>query len=448
MRRLAVLLVAAAWCPPLWAAGPGDDQAGELLTLDQALAIARQGNRQVATAKLSVGQWSDRIGSQRTQMFPHFDLSVTPSYVITPLNLTFPAGAFGSPTATGPIPAMATTIPTNAGYSTYVSASVAQPLTGIYLASIAVDQLTVGSQMAKEDLRTQQQSTVNGVRQAYYAVLQAESSLADAREQVSSWREVVAVVTKQNSVQAVQPPVMLQAKAGLAQAEYTVTVDLHTLETRKEQLNYQLGRDPSTPFRVSTVVADTAVETDLDSARDAALRQRPELEKARLNVTYNEYNVKMKWAGFIPSVNIVVKWLAPITSDVLPKNIVYTGVEFNWDVFDWGGKLHDIDQMKKGVEQAQIAESDAQAQVLLNVNATFRALQDARDYLGVADLNQAAARAQLALVQHDYAQQTALLKDLLSAQASLASASDQYRQALLNVLDAQASLEKAIGSGE
>src|SRR5215470_19844018 len=104
MRRLAVLLVAAAWCPPLWAAGPSDDQVGELLTLDQALAIAKQGNRQVATAKLSVGQWSDRIASQRTQMLPHFDLSVTPSYVITPLNLTFPAGAFGTYTGIGPIP--------------------------------------------------------------------------------------------------------------------------------------------------------------------------------------------------------------------------------------------------------------------------------------------------------------------------------------------------------
>ena len=86
--------------------------------------------------------------------------------------------------------------------------------------------------------------------------------------------------------------------------------------------------------------------------------------------------------------------------------------------------------------------------MLLNVNSTFRALQDARSYLSVAQLNQEAARAQLALTQHDYAQQTALLKDLLSAQASLASASDQYRQALLGVLDAQANFEKALGSGE
>jgi len=448
MRRLAVLLVAATLALPVWAAGPTDDQAGELLTLDQALAMAKKGNRQVETAKLSVGQWSDHIASQRTQMFPHFDLNVTPSYVITPLNLTFPAGAFGNYPATGPIPATATTIPTNAGYSTNVVATVAQPLTGIYLAALAVDQLSVGSDMAKQDLRNQQQATVNSVRQAYYAVLQAESSLSDAREQVLSWREVVAVVAKQSAVQAVQPPVVLQSKAGLAQAEYNVTVAVHNLDNRKEQLNYQLGRDPSTPFHVSPVVADTAVETDLNTARETALRQRPEVQKAKLNVAYNDYNVSLKWAAFIPTVNLVVKWLAPITSDVLPKNIVYTGVEFDWDVFDWGGKLWDIDQMKKGVEQAKIAVSDTEAQVLLNVNSTFRALQDARSYLGVAELNQEAARAQLTLTQHDYAQQTALLKDLLSAQASLASASDQYRQALLGVLDAQANFEKALGSGE
>src|SRR5262249_60229842 len=123
---------------------------------------------------------------------------------------------------------------------------------GSRVAPIPVRQVGVAPEIAKQDLRAQQQSTVNGVRRAYYAVLQAESWLADAREQVSSWREVVAVVTKQSSVHVVQPPVMLQAKAGLAQAEYAVTVDAHNLETRKEQLNYQLGRDPSTPFRVST----------------------------------------------------------------------------------------------------------------------------------------------------------------------------------------------------
>jgi hypothetical protein len=45
-------------------------------------------------------------------------------------------------------------------------------------------------------------------------------------------------------------------------------------------------------------------------------------------------------------------------------------------------------------------------------------------------------------------QQTALLKDLLTAQAGLAAASDQYRQALLNVSEAQANFDKALGAGD
>jgi hypothetical protein len=37
---------------------------------------------------------------------------------------------------------------------------------------------------------------------------------------------------------------------------------------------------------------------------------------------------------------------------------------------------------------------------------------------------------------------------LLNAQAGLAAAGDQYRQALLNVSEAQANFDKALGTGD
>ena len=44
-----------------------------------------------------------------------------------------------------------------------------------------------------------------------------------------------------------------------------------------------------------------------------------------------------------------------------------------------------------------------------------------------------------------YTQQTILLSDLLKQQASLATAEDQYRQALLGFWTARADFEKALG---
>ena len=47
-----------------------------------------------------------------------------------------------------------------------------------------------------------------------------------------------------------------------------------------------------------------------------------------------------------------------------------------------------------------------------------------------------------------FRQQTALLKDLLSAQASLAQANDQYRQSVLAFWEARSSFEQATGTGD
>ncbi len=52
------------------------------------------------------------------------------------------------------------------------------------------------------------------------------------------------------------------------------------------------------------------------------------------------------------------------------------------------------------------------------------------------------------MTANKYAQQAALLKDVLAAQASLGQANDQYRQAALAFWQARANFETAVGIGE
>lgn len=184
------------------------------------------------------------------------------------------------------------------------------------------------------------------------------------------------------------------------------------------------------------------------AVRAAALRQRPDLQKARLNIQYADYSVALKRAEYIPDVSLVYKYIAPVTSDVLPQNISYVGIEFSWNVFDWGKKEHDLAQLERARSQSENSAEDLASQVVLDVNSSFRKLEDSRNYLKVAELNRDAARAQLRITMDAFRQQTALLKDLLSAQASLAQANDQYRQGVLGFWEARANFEKSVGSGD
>jgi outer membrane protein len=422
---------------------------GELLTLDQAIAIALEKNRQVQNAALAVAASHDQVESSKTQMLPQFQLAVTPAYSLSPIDLTFQQGAFGTyPSPVGPVPAQQTTLTTDRGYSTAISASVVQPLSQLYKTELSIEQLGVSTDMSRQDLRNQRQTIVNNVKQAYFAVLQSQSSLAALGEQVASSRELVRVVTEQAGQQTALKPSLLQAKASLAQSEYSVSATRHMLTSQKEQLNYLLGRDPETSFRVREVPPATALQNDLAAARVAALRQRPDLQKARLNIRYADYNVSLKRAEYIPDVSLVYKYIAPVTSDVLPQSVSYIGLELSWDVFDWGRKQHDLAQLEHARKQAQNSADDLASQVVVDVNTTFRKLQDARDYLKVVELNRDAARAQLQVTMNGFREQTALLKDLLSAQASLAQANDQYRQAVLGFWQARSNFEQATGAGD
>lgn len=428
-------------------AGPSE-AAGEVLTLEEALTIALTQNRLVKNATLDVAKSGDQIASAKTQRYPQPQVTVTPLYRLTALDVTIDRGALGNFAATGPIPDRDTTLRTDPGFSASLQAGVSQPVSQLYKIGLSIGQLAVARDMSRQDLRTQRQAIANNVKQAYYAVLQSQSSLEALQEQIASSRELVRVVTDQAAQGTALQSDVLQARASRAQAEYNAGVTRHNLASQQEQLNHLLGRDPQTPLRVTAAPSVTPLETDLIAAREVALRRRPDLQKAGHQVSYSEYDVRLKQAAFIPDLSLVLKYISPVTSENLPKNIAYVGLEFSWDVWDWGKKRHDMRQSERAREQARNAVAETASQVMLDVNSSFRKLQDAQALLHVTELNREAARESLRVTTNKYGQQSALLKDVLSAQASLGQASDQYRQAALAFWEARANFEQALGTGD
>ena len=458
---LCVLLAVPAWGQeggrPAWPLGltqrepqgplaPGAAETpADALTLEEAVALALRQNRLVKNAALGVDKVGDQIASTKTQRLPQFQVSVTPAYSVMPIDLNFPAGVFGSFPTTGPIPPTDTTIRTNPQYSTAARIGVSQPLSQLYKLGLALDQLEVAQDVSRQDLRAQRQATVNQVKRAYYAVLQSQSALESLQEHAASSRELVRVVNDQVGQQAALRADLLQAQAGLAQADYAVTATRRDLASRKEQLNHLLGRAPDTPVQVSPALPPLTSHADLRLAQEAALRQRPELTRAGLGVTHADYDLKIKKAEFIPDVSLVFQYQSFVTSEVLPKNIGYVGVQINWDVWDWGKKQDDLALRRRTLDQAKNAVAETTSQVILDVNATYRKLEDSQAYLTVMQLNRDAAREKFRVVSDQYREQAVLLPDVLAAQAALAQANDQYRRALLSVWETRADFERALG---
>jgi outer membrane protein TolC len=130
----------------------------------------------------------------------------------------------------------------------------------------------------------------------------------------------------------------------------------------------------------------------------------------------------------------------------LPQNAGYVGFLFQWQPFDWGYKKHRIEELNAATEQKALTEQDAEQQVLLDVEDKFRKLRQARVLLDAQSDTREAEQVKLREVADRYAEQWALLSDLLQQQAAVSQADAQYQQALAGFWTSRAEFEKAIGA--
>ena len=421
----------------------------EPLTLERAIGIALQDNRSVKNAGLEVDNYEDRLAALRTKRLPSFKTSALISQPLTKFELTFEKGVFGTFPATGPIPNEDTTISSSMKPTALVTAQATQPISQLYRINLNIKQMELSREIGREDLRLKQQSVVADVKRAYYAVLQTQGAFESAEASVKLYKELDRVTNDYVLQQVALKTDQLEVQTKLAKAEYELLTINNTLASQKEQLNNLLGRDVRTEFTVADGLEAAPFmvrETDLVAARERALEQRPEVRKARLSVGQAKYDKRIKKSEYLPEVSLTVNYLSPFGySSVLPKNVAGVGVQVEWEVFDWGRKKREVAEKARVVEQAQNSVLEAENQVLMDVNSRYRKLQETCQYLRIARMSQESARATVKLAAYRYHVQSVLLKDVLQAQTTLASADYEYQKALLSFWTAKADFEKALG---
>ena len=445
LKLISICALVLALLLPALATAQDATPASHLLSLDEAIQLAIANNRALQIASLDVDKSKWEIAEFKTKRLPSLSTTVLGSELLNELSFTFKEGAFGTFPSTGPIPDKDTKITTPRRPAAYVVGQVTQPLSQLYKIHLGLRAEQLSSQLTSEKVRAERQSVIKDVKQAYYAVLQSESSLEVAEANVKQYQELDRVVLQRVSQQAALKSDSLEVKAKLANEQYTLVQLRNTLDSRKEYLNDLLGRDIRTEFRTEQVPAASFEEVELKLAQNRALEQRPEIKQAELNVQRAVYDRRLAKADYIPDVGIAFHYLSPFNVDVLPTNIASVGVEVKWEPWDWGRRKDVINQKKATESQAEAQLRDTQSKVLMDVNSRFRKLEESRILIAVAQASREAAQQKLREVSSQYEQQAILLRDVLQQQAATASALDDYQQALLGFWSAKSDFEKSLG---
>jgi len=416
-----------------------------VLTLDEALLLARSKNRDLKQFGLDVGKQREALAAAKTHLYPRFDTSVLAAQLLAPLDFTIRKRQFGTFPGTGPIPGANTDLHTPARPIAIASATATQPLTQlirIHL-SIADQRLKVDAAQLSFDQR--EQRLTDDVRQSYYQVLQSQIQYESQQSMVKYLEELLQLTDRRVDQQAALKADRLSVKAELAKATYQLTMIEDTLADSKEALNHLLGRSVQTEFAVEPVPATFPEQEDLSAARATALEHRPEVKLVANRVRQAELSTKSEKSHYIPDIAIQASYFSPANINFLPQNIGSVGALLTWQPWDWGEKRHKVRQAALAEQQAELTVEDTRERILLEVNSNFRHLREARAHLAVTEALRDAEAEKMRNQKDAYSQQSILLSDLLKQQSSLADAESQYRQAVLVYWSTRADFQRTLG---
>src|SRR2546425_8389269 len=416
-----------------------------VLTLEEALLLARSNNRDLKQFGFDVGKQREALGEAKAHLYPRFDTSVLAAQLLAPLDFTINKGQFGTYPGTGPIPGSNTDLHTPARPIAIASVTATQTLTQLIRIHLSVADQRLKVDAAQLSFDQREQKLADDVRQSYYQVLQSQIQYESQQSMVKYLEELLQLTDRRFDQQAALKADRLTVKAELAKATYQLTMIEDTLADGKETLNRLLGRNVQTEFAVEPVPATFPEQEDLSAARATALEHRPEVKLAANRVRQAKLSTRSEKSHYIPDIAIQASYFSPANINFLPQNIGSVGALLTWQPWDWGEKRHKVRQAVLAEQQAELSVEDTREQILLEVNSNFRHLREARAHLAVAEAIRDAETEKLRNQKEAYSQQAILLSDLLKQQASLADAESQYHQAVLGYWSARADFQKSLG---
>ena len=419
-----------------------------VLTLDQAVEIALDNNRSLKTATLEVARAEDKTAAVGTGRLPALNLFGASGSLLTSTHFQFNQGSLGTLPGVGPVPSQSTSIDQPARWSTFLFATVAQPVTQLFRITEGIHLNEVTQEVTQEIRRGQRHTVLNHVKRAYFAALHRQSALDATEEAVRFLQELDRVVSEQVAQRKALRSDSLEVKTRLAETAHRAVTLEHALATEKERLNDLLGRDIHEEFRLTPVFLNPVQTKETGTVLAQALVNRPSVKAARLTVQQAEHDRNIKKLHYVPDVSVVAAHVQAFNiGQVLPDQLTFAGLFLSWEVFDWGRKERELAEKQHAIAQTRVRAVEAEAQVEVEIRHQLRTVLDAQSLLPVKQLGQETSKEKLRVVTNRYAQKSAVLQDVLKAQSDLADANHQYQQALLDFMTATTDLERAIGEG-
>ncbi|HEY9167492.1 MAG TPA: TolC family protein [Candidatus Kryptonia bacterium] len=433
----------------IWATSTVSAQEKFVLTLDKAVAIALEKNRDVLIADQERYKADAQVAEARSGAFPH--LSVSAQYMRN-INLPVIFLPANSPPFNPTSSTISFAIGSNNSYQT--GATLTQALFSRQI-GVALDIASNYKDFSEASFDEAKQSVVLQVKKAFYGVLLMQK-LVEANKQgldvvKANYQNVQALYNHGNAAEFD----LLRAEVQVANTEPAVISAENNLLLSVNGLKslLSLPLDSNVVIEGDFTFAEVPQQV-LDEGEREAVTTNPMLQELSFQEAMLDENVSVEQAAYFPSVFAFGSYQFQSQdntfqfSNYLWAKIFNVGVTVSWSIFDGLATPARVEQARVELKKIRYTKLKAQEGLAIQIQSARLKMDESKRRIEGQEKNIEQAKKAVSIAQTRFKSGVGTQLELLDTQVAMTLAETNYAQAIYDYLVAKADWDFAIGKSK
>ncbi|HVO76844.1 MAG TPA: TolC family protein, partial [Candidatus Bathyarchaeia archaeon] len=430
---------------PAEAGQPAAAQPPVVLSLERAIALALDRNRDLLIAAEDRSKANAQINEARSSALPSLDLSANYTRNIQIPVLFLPPNSPINPTSS----TAEFEIGSNNSY--YIGAALSQTLYSRKV-RIALDIAETYRDYAQEAYRGTEQAVVLAVKKAFYGALLAGKLVEANRQGLDIVRANFENVQSQYHNGTAAEYDMLRAEVEVANTEPLLISAENNLKLAKNSLKNLLSIPIEQDMELEGDFAFRELPADsMDRARRDAISRNALVRELSLSEAIQQKNIGIERANYFPKLSLIGAYSWQSQDNTFQfKNYNWAqtsslGLQLSFPLFD-GARAHARIQEARGdYEKARLARLKAEEALRIQIESAELRMAEAAKRIKGQEKSIDQARKAVHIAQTRFASGVGTQLELLDSQVALTRAQSTYAQAVYDYLAAQADWQFAVG---
>jgi len=284
---------------------------------------------------------------------------------------------------------------------------------------------------------------------AFYTIVLLRKSLLVQDEQIEALNQHLAVTQKRVTTGTATNFDVLTTQVRVAASQNQRVEILNSLQKQESTLRQLLQFQPNAPLLIRGSFNQTSIGLNIDSLKQVALQQRPEIKLARDAEQSAQLQKKLSSLGNMPSLNINAAY--GIKNGYEPNIYALRG---NWmwglqarlPLFDGGRVSYQEEEAQASIQAEQAHSKDIEQQIRTDVEQVVADVHSAIEKVQISQVQLRQAQEAMTIARTKYETGSITNLDLLDAETAESASKLINLQALYRFILGKYELERATGS--